>query len=86
MVYSSVGVERSPGAVGSPLPSIFLVALLTAALGALLAGQATWASAQILAGLAGYAAVSGVIADGPAMRTCATDSMLRGTRTPATRP
>jgi phosphatidylglycerophosphate synthase len=62
MAYSSIGVERSPGAVGSPLPSIFLVALLTAALGALLAGQATWASAQILAGLAGYAAVSGVIA------------------------
>jgi phosphatidylglycerophosphate synthase len=62
MAYSSIGVERSSGAVGSPLPSIFLVALLTAALGALLAGQATWASAQILAGLAGYAAVSGVIA------------------------
>jgi phosphatidylglycerophosphate synthase len=44
------------------LPSIFLVALLTAALGGLLAGQATWPSAQIVAGLAGYAAVSGVIA------------------------
>jgi phosphatidylglycerophosphate synthase len=39
-----------------------MVALLTAALGALLAGQATWASAQIMAGLAGYAAVSAVLA------------------------
>ena len=62
MAYSSVGVERSPGAVGSPLPSIFLVALLTAALGGVLAGKALWPSAQVVAGLAAYAAVSGVIA------------------------
>ena len=62
MAYSSVGVERSPGAVGSPLTSIFLVALLTAALGGVLAGQALWPSAQVVAGLAAYAAVSGVIA------------------------
>jgi phosphatidylglycerophosphate synthase len=62
MAHSSVGVERSPRAVGSPLPSIFLVALVTAGLGGVLAGQATWASAQVIAGLAAYAAVSGVIA------------------------
>jgi hypothetical protein len=62
MAYSSVAVERSPRAVGSPLPSIFLVALVTAALGGVLAGQATWASAQVIAGLAAYAGMSGVIA------------------------
>ena len=62
MAYSSVRVERSSGAVGSPLPSISLVALLTAALGGVLAGQATWAGAHVVAGLAAYAAVSGVIA------------------------
>ena len=62
MAYSSVGVERSPRVIGSPLPSIFLVALLTAALGGVLAGQATWASAQVVAGLAAYAAVSVVVA------------------------
>jgi phosphatidylglycerophosphate synthase len=62
MAYSSVEVERSPSAVGGPLPSILLVALLTATLGGVLARQATWASAQVIAGLAAYAAVSGVIA------------------------
>jgi phosphatidylglycerophosphate synthase len=62
MEYSSVAVERSSGAIGSPLSSIFLVALLTAALGGVLADQATWASAQVVAGLVAYAAMSGVIA------------------------
>jgi phosphatidylglycerophosphate synthase len=62
MAYSSVEVERSSGAVGSPLSSIFLVALLTAALGGVLADQATWASGQVVVGLLAYAAVSGVIA------------------------
>jgi phosphatidylglycerophosphate synthase len=62
MTHSSVRVERSPIALGSPFPSIILVALLTAALGGVLARQADWAGAHVAAGLAAYAAVSGVIA------------------------
>ena len=62
MAYSSVRVERSPGALGGPLSSIILVALLTGALGGVLADQAHWGGARVVAGLAAYAAVSGVIA------------------------
>ena len=62
MAYPSVRVERSPAIIGNPLPSIVSVALLTAALGGLLAHQAGWAGAQIMAGLVAYAAVSGIVA------------------------
>jgi len=62
MAHSSVRVERPPVAVGNPLPSIVSVALLTAALGGLLAHQAHWAGRHVVAGLIGYAAVSVVIA------------------------
>ena len=44
--------------VGNPLPSVILVALLTAALGVILAYLADWAGTYVLAGLAGYAIVS----------------------------
>jgi phosphatidylglycerophosphate synthase len=62
MAHSSVRVERSPAGIGNPLPSIISVALLTAMLGGVLAHQAHWAGAHVLAGLAAYAAVSGIIA------------------------
>ena len=62
MAHSSVRVERSLVVVGNPLPSIVSVALLTAALGSLLAHQAHWAGRHVVAGLIGYAAVSFVIA------------------------
>ena len=62
MAHSSVRVGRSSVAVGNPLSSIVSVALLTAALGGLLAHQAHWAGRHVVAGLIGYAAVSIVIA------------------------
>lgn len=62
MAHSSVRVERSPIVVGNPLPSIVSVALLTAALGGLLAQQADWAGAHVVAGLAGYATVGAIVA------------------------
>ena len=62
MAHSSVRVECSPAGIGNPLPSIISVALLTAMLGSLLAHQAHWAGAHVLAGLAAYAAVSGIVA------------------------
>jgi phosphatidylglycerophosphate synthase len=61
MAHSSVRVERPP-VVGNPLPSIASVALLTAALGGLLAQEAHWAGRHVIAGLIGYAAVSVIIA------------------------
>jgi phosphatidylglycerophosphate synthase len=61
MAHSSVRVERSSAVIGNPLPSIISVALLTAMLGGVLARQADWAAAHVLAGLAAYAAVSGII-------------------------
>jgi phosphatidylglycerophosphate synthase len=48
-------------AVGNPLPSVVLVALLTAALGGILAYLADWAGTYVLAGLAGYAIVSIIV-------------------------
>ena len=62
MAHSSVRVERSPISVGNPLPSIIAVALLTAALGGLLAHQAHWAGARVVAGLAGYATIAAIVA------------------------
>jgi phosphatidylglycerophosphate synthase len=62
MAHSSVRVERCPAGIGNPVPSIISVALLTATLGGALAAQAGWAAAHVLAGLAGFAAVSGVVA------------------------
>jgi phosphatidylglycerophosphate synthase len=62
MMYSSVRVERSPGALGDPFSSIVLVALLTGMLGGVLADQADWGGTRVFAGLAAYAALSGVIA------------------------
>ena len=62
MAHSSVRVERSPTGIGNPLPSIIAVALLTATLGGVLAHRAEWAAAHVVAGLAAYAALSGVIA------------------------
>jgi phosphatidylglycerophosphate synthase len=62
MAHSSVRVERSPAGIGNPLPSIIFVALLTATLGGVLAHRADWPGAHVIAGLAGYAAVSGIIA------------------------
>jgi phosphatidylglycerophosphate synthase len=62
MAHSWVRVERAPAVVGDPLPSIISVALLTAALGGVLAHQADWAGWHVVAGLAGYAALSGIIA------------------------
>ena len=47
--------------VGNPLPSVILVALLTAALGVILAYLADWAGTYVLAGLAGYAIVSVIV-------------------------
>ena len=61
MAHSSVRVERAPAGIGNPLPSIVSVALLTAALGGVLAHQAHWAGAHVIAGLAAYAAVSAII-------------------------
>jgi phosphatidylglycerophosphate synthase len=62
MAHSSVRVERSPGGIGNPLPSIISVALLTATLGGVLADRAHWEEAHVFAGLAAYAALSGIIA------------------------
>jgi phosphatidylglycerophosphate synthase len=62
MAYSSVRVERSPAGIGNPLPSIISVALLTATLGGVLAGQTGWAAIHVLAGMAGFAVVSGIVA------------------------
>jgi phosphatidylglycerophosphate synthase len=62
MAQSSVRAERSPRVVGNPLPSIASVALLTAALGGLLAHEAHWAGRHVIAGLIGYAVVSVIIA------------------------
>jgi phosphatidylglycerophosphate synthase len=62
MAHWSVRVERAPPVVGSPLPSIISVALLTAALGGALAERADWTGADVVAGLAAYAALSGIIA------------------------
>ena len=62
MADSSVRVERSSAGIGNPLPSIISVALLTAALGGVLAYHADWAGAHVIAGLAAYAAVSCIIA------------------------
>jgi phosphatidylglycerophosphate synthase len=62
MAHSSVRVERSPAGVSNPLPSIISVALLTATLGGVLADRAHWQGAHVVAGLAAYAAVSGIIA------------------------
>jgi phosphatidylglycerophosphate synthase len=47
--------------VGNPLPSVILVALLTAALGVILAYLADWAGTYVVAGLAGYAIVSVIV-------------------------
>jgi phosphatidylglycerophosphate synthase len=46
---------------GNPLPSVIVVALLTAALGMVLAYLADWAGTYVLAGLAGYAIVSVIV-------------------------
>ena len=54
-------LERSRFVVGNPLPSVILVALLTAALGVVLAYLADWAGTYVLAGLAGYAIVSVIV-------------------------
>jgi phosphatidylglycerophosphate synthase len=62
MAHSSVRVERSPAGIGNPLPSIIFVALLTAALGGVLAHRADWPGAHVVAGLVAYAALSGIIA------------------------
>jgi phosphatidylglycerophosphate synthase len=62
MAHSSARVERSPAGIGNPLPSIICVALLTATVGVVLARQADWAGAYVAAGLAAYAALSGVVA------------------------
>jgi phosphatidylglycerophosphate synthase len=54
-------LEQPRFAVGNPLPSVLLVALLTAALGWILAYLADWAGTYVLAGLAGYAIVSVIV-------------------------
>ena len=62
MAYPSDRIERSSAAIGNPLPSIVSVALLTALLGGVLAHQGSWAGAHVVAGLAAYAALSGIVA------------------------
>jgi phosphatidylglycerophosphate synthase len=62
MAHTSARVERSRGAAGNPLPSIVSVALLTAALGGLLAHNAHWAAEHVVAALIGYAAIGAVVA------------------------
>ena len=62
MAHSSVGVERPPVHVGNPLPSIVSIALLTAALGGLLAHEAQWAAGHVVSGLLGYLAISSIVA------------------------
>jgi phosphatidylglycerophosphate synthase len=62
MAQSSLRLGHQAAAIGNPLPSIVSVALLTAALGGLLAHQAHWAGRHVVAGLLGYAAVSVVLA------------------------
>jgi phosphatidylglycerophosphate synthase len=61
MTHWLARIERSPAAVGNPLPSVFLVALLTAGLGWMLAYGADWAGSYVFAGLAGYATVSAMV-------------------------
>jgi phosphatidylglycerophosphate synthase len=61
MAYGLTSFGRSPFSVGNPLPSVIAVALLTAALGGVLAYRADWAGISVLAGLAGYAIVSGIV-------------------------
>lgn len=61
MAPGLVRLERSSLIVGNPLPSVIAVAVVTAALGALLAQRADWAGAYVLAGLAGYAVVSAAV-------------------------
>jgi phosphatidylglycerophosphate synthase len=61
MAPGLVRQERSPVIVGNPLPSVIAVALVTAALGALLAQRADWAGTHVLAGLAGYAVVGAIV-------------------------
>lgn len=56
------GVTWSAGADRGPLPSILSVALLTAALGWLLAHHADWDPWHVVAGLLGYAVLGGVVA------------------------
>jgi phosphatidylglycerophosphate synthase len=54
-------LDHSRFVVGNPLPSVISVALLTAALGAILAYLADWAGTYVLAGLAGYAILSVIV-------------------------
>jgi phosphatidylglycerophosphate synthase len=61
MASGLVRLERSSFIVGNPLPSIIAVALLIAAVGALLAKRADWASTHVMAGLAGFAMVSAAV-------------------------
>lgn len=61
MAHWLARVERSSVVVGNPLPSVMVVALLTAALGGALAHQADWAGTHLVAGLAGYAVVGGIV-------------------------
>ena len=56
MAYWRARVERTPAAVGNPLPSIIALALAITALGGILM-YLGWAGARIVAGLAGYATV-----------------------------
>lgn len=61
MAHWLAGVERAPLAVGNPLPSIISVALLTAALGGILAYEADWPGSHVVAGLGAYAIVSAIV-------------------------
>ena len=61
MAYGLTSFGRSRFSVGNPLPSVIAVALLTAALGGVLVYRADWAGISVLAGLAGYAIVSGIV-------------------------
>jgi phosphatidylglycerophosphate synthase len=61
MAHCLARVERAPFVVGNPLPSVLSVALLTAALGGILAYEADWAGTHVAAGLAGYAIVSAIV-------------------------
>jgi phosphatidylglycerophosphate synthase len=54
-------LDHSRFVVGNPLPSVIWVAVVTAALGVVLAFLADWAGTYVLAGLAGYAIVSVVV-------------------------